>query len=196
MGRIIATESVTLDGVMQGPGRADEDTRGGFTRGGWGQGYADQVIAERMGAGMSRSGAMLLGRRSYEELMHSWTTREPDSQITAHLLGADKYVVSRNPKLSLSYPNSTLLAGPAAETVRELKDQSDRTLSIIGSGELVRALLAAGLIDGFVLLIHPIVLGSGIRLFGDGERADLFCENSVTSTTGVIVAEYSVGNGG
>jgi dihydrofolate reductase len=192
MARIIATESVTLDGVMQGLGRADEDTRGGFTQGGWGEGYTDEVIGRRMGAGMSESGGMLFGRRTYDDVMRAWTTLLAPSPVTDHLLAADKFVVSRSPDTELPYPASTLLAGDAVETVRALKDQREGTLSIIGSGELVRTLHAAGLMDGYVVLIHPIVMGSGARLFGDGERRNLRLVDSVTSTTGVIVAEYAV----
>lgn len=192
MGRITATESVTLDGVMQGVGRPDEDTRGGFTQGGWADGYQDDVAMRFMGEGMNTSGAMLFGRRTYEDVVGHWAGVTEPNPFTDHLLGARKFVVSRSAATVLAYPNSTLLVGEATETVKRLRDETDGVLSIIGSGELVRSLHAAGLIDGYVLQIHPIVLGSGTKLFADGGRSDLTLERSVVTTTGVIIAQYAV----
>lgn len=192
MARICATESITLDGVMQGLGRADEDPRGDFGHGGWGTGYADHVTAEFAAEGMSGGGAMLFGRRSYVDLLRHWTSVTEPNPFTTHLTDARKYVVSRSPGTTLDYPNSTLLPGEATETVAALAAELDGDLSIIGSGELVRSLHAAGLIDSYALLIHPIVLGTGTRLFGSGDRRDLRLEKSVTTTTGVIIARYTV----
>ncbi|MGK9147693.1 dihydrofolate reductase family protein [Plantibacter flavus] len=192
MARITATESITLDGVMQGIGRPDEDTRGGFTEGGWADGYQDDVAMRFMSEGMSMTGAMLFGHRTYEDVVGHWAGVTEANPFTDHLLNATKYVVTRSSETTLAYPNSTLLVGEAAETVRALRDQFDGALSIIGSGELVRSLHAAGLMDGYVLQIHPIVLGSGAKLFADGSRSDLQLERSVTTTTGVIIAQYAV----
>lgn len=192
MGTISVFESVSLDGVMQGLGRADEDTRGGFRHGGWGEGYADQVIGQFAGAGMATTTAMLFGRRSYHDLLAHWTSVTEPNPFTEVLVNQRKYVVSRDGAARLGYPNSTLLAGEAADTVARLKRELDGVITVIGSGELVRSLHAAGLVDEFVLLIHPIVLGSGARLFGDGERSDLKLEESLTSTTGVVIARYRV----
>jgi len=192
VGRITATESITLDGVMQGVGRPDEDTRGGFTQGGWADGYQDQVAGAFMSEGMSMSGAMLFGRRTYQDVVGHWAGVTEPNPFTDHLLNARKVVVSRSADTTLAYPNSTLLVGEATETVAKLRDETPGVLSIIGSGELVRSLHAAGLIDGYVLLIHPIVLGSGTRLFAEGDRSDLNLERSVTTTTGVIIAQFSV----
>ena len=192
MGRICAVENVTLDGVMQSPGRPDEDTRGGFRHGGWGDGYADEVIGKFMAAGMASSGAMLFGHRTYEDVLHHWTTTAEPNPFADVLVNADKYVVSRHADTRLSYPNSTLVAGDAAETVATLKKEFDGGLTVIGSGELVRSLHAAGLIDEYLLLVYPIVLGSGARLFGDDDRADLALVESVPSTTGVLIARYRV----
>lgn len=192
MGRISATESITLDGVMQGLGRADEDTRGGFTHGGWGNGYQDQVSMEFMSEGMTGEGAMLFGRRSYEDLLAFWSSNTEPNPFTDYLLAAQKYVVSRSAETELAYPNSTLLSGEAHETVRKLKDEFDGSINIIGSGELVRVLHRAHLMDDYVLQIYPIVLGSGTRLFSDADRTDLTLERTVSTTTGVIIAHYSV----
>ena len=194
MGRIRAVESVTLDGVMQGLGRPDEDTRGGFAHGGWGAGYTDQVAMEFLGidGGLTGEGAMLFGRRSYQDLLRAWTAATEPNPFTDHLTRVRKFVASRSPGLELGYPNSTLLAGEATETVAALRDEVDGDITVIGSGELVRSLHAAGLVDGYLLQIHPITLGSGTTLFGPGERRDLHLERSATTTTGVIMAEYSV----
>jgi dihydrofolate reductase len=190
MGRICAVESMTLDGVMQGLGRADEDTRGGFTHGGWGDGYQDEVSMEFMGEGRSGSGAMLFGRRTYEDLLFYWTSKTEPNPFTDHLTDTPKYVVSHAAGTELSYPNSTLLAGVAPETVRHLKTEIDGDITILGSGELIRSLHTARLVDDYVLQIHPIVLGFGTKLFGHTDRTDLILERTVT-TTGVIIARYS-----
>lgn len=192
MATICAVESVTLDGVVQGLGRADEDTRGGFAHGGWGDGYQDHVSAEFMAGGMTGEGAVLFGRRTYEDLLRHWTAVTEPNPFTGHLTAVPKYVVSRAPGTTLEYPNSTLLAGEAVETVAALKAELAADLTVLGSGELVRALHAAGLVDSYVLQIHPVVLGSGTRLFGAADRRDLVLERSVTTTTGVIIAQYAV----
>ncbi|WP_434740678.1 dihydrofolate reductase family protein [Micromonospora sp. SH-82] len=192
MGRVSATESITLDGVIQGLGRADEDTRGGFAHGGWGEGYQDDVSMSFMAEGMTGEGAMLFGRRTYEDLLGYWTNATESNPFTDFLTHAPKYVVSRSSSTTLAYPESTLLAGDAVDTVGALRASFDGDLTILGSGDLVRSLHRAGLVDEYVLQIHPIVLGSGQRLFGDADRADLELQRSVTTTTGVIIAQYSV----
>ncbi|MCI9856942.1 dihydrofolate reductase family protein [Microbacterium proteolyticum] len=192
MGRISATESVSLDGVMQGLGRPDEDTRGGFAHGGWGNAYQDEVSMAFMAEGMTGEGAMLFGRRTYEDLLGYWTTTADPNPFTDYLTHAPKYVVSRSADTELGYPNSTLLAGDAVQTVAALRDSFDGDLTVLGSGELVRALHRAGLVDEYVLQIHPIVLGSGQRLFGDSDRAALTLQRSVATTTGVLIAQYLV----
>lgn len=192
MARICATESVTLDGVMQGLGRADEDVRDGFVHGGWGDGYQDHVAMEFMSEGMTGEGAMLFGRRTYEDLLQYWTTTTEPNPFTDYLTHTPKYVVSRSAGTRLAYPASTLLPGDAADTVATLKKELDGDITIIGSGELVRTLHAAGLVDSYVLQIHPITLGSGTRLFTEGDRHDLVLERTATTTTGVIIAQYAV----
>jgi dihydrofolate reductase len=191
MATITAFENVTLDGVLQGPASADEDTRGGFKDGGWAAGYADEVSMQFVGEDMSRSAGLLFGRRTYEHLLGFWTTTPEPNPFTHVLVNSPKYVVSRSPQTTLAYPSSTLLAGDGVETVRSLKEQLDDDLTILGSGELVRALHAARLIDSYVLQIHPIVLGSGTRLFGAADRLDLNLERSIPTTTGVLLAQYA-----
>ncbi|MGW9629518.1 dihydrofolate reductase family protein [Agromyces sp. NPDC055520] len=196
MATITAFESVTLDGVMQGPGRADEDTRGGFTQGGWGDGYQDEVSMKYAGVGMGAGLGLLFGHRTYDDVLGHWTSIGPNPFVDV-LVGADKFVVSRSADTELAHPNSELLAGDAVETVASLKQRSERDLMVMGSGELVRSLHAAGLVDRYALQIHPIVLGHGTKLFGDlfadhADRVDLRLERSIQTTTGVIIAEYAV----
>lgn len=193
MTTITAVESITLDGVLQAPGRSDEDTRGGFEHGGWSQGYDDQVLGSWAADGMGASGGMVFGHRSYLDLLTAWTARSGNGNpFSDHLTAATKYVCSHSPDTELDFPNSTLLAGEAVETVAALRDGVDGDLTILGSLALVCSLHAAGLIDRYTLLTYPIVLGAGTRLFGPGEQVDLRLERTLGSTTGVIISEYAV----
>ncbi|MBL7258526.1 dihydrofolate reductase family protein [Actinoplanes sp. LDG1-01] len=186
-------QNVTLDGVMQAPGRKGEDDRGGFEHGGWADGYADEVSMGFAAEGMSRQdGALLFGRRTYEDLLGFWTTTERPNPFTDVLVNARKLVVTRSADTTAAYPNTELLVGDAVKTVAEHRETG---LTIMGSGELIRALHAARMIDTYVLQIHPIVLGSGTKLFAseeDGERANLELERTIPTTTGVIIAQYAV----
>ena len=151
MRTITVIERVSLDGVMQAPGSPDEDKRGGFTLGGWGTAYNDDVIGEEMGKGMGKT------------------------------------------ELLLDWQNSDLLDGDAATSVAKLKRTPGKDLSIIGSGVLVGSLLKAGLVDKLMLLIHPLVLGAGRKLFEDDVDLDdlkLRLAGSVTSPSGVVIATY------
>jgi dihydrofolate reductase len=190
MRTLTVVESVSLDGVMQSPGRADEDTRDGFTHGGWAAPYMDQVAAEFMGVGMSGGeSTLLLGRRTYDDFAGYWP-RQTDNPYTPVLDAATKYVASRGTP-RLNWANSVLLAGEATATVGDLKASAGPDLTVLGSGELVRALVAAGLVDECVLSIHPLVLGQGRRLFADGLPLTAFTlAESVPTTTGVIIARY------
>jgi dihydrofolate reductase len=189
MSRLVVVSNVTLDGVMQAPARPDEDPRGGFEHGGWALPYNDGVMAERMGRGMAKGGALLFGRRTYEDFYRVWPNRS-DNPFTEVLNNARKYVASTTLAEPLPWRNSTLLAGDAAQTVAELKQRRGKDLVILGSGALIQSLMPHGLIDEYVLLIHPLVLGSGHHLFPAGVSADLRLTDSVTTTTGVIIATY------
>jgi dihydrofolate reductase len=191
MATISIFESVTLDGVMQGPGRADEDGRGGFVHGGWADGYTDEVAMKVAGEEMAESVAMIFGHRTYDDLLGYWTGVSEPNPFTEALVNGRKYVVSRSADTSLGYPNSTLLAGEATETVARLRDEVEGVVTILGSGVLVRALHGAGLIDRYFLTIVPIVLGSGTRLFGEGDRAELHLAGSIPTTTGAVLATYT-----
>lgn len=189
MSRVVVINHVTLDGVMQAPGRPDEDRRGGFEHGGWAIPRNDDVIGAALGARMAESGGLLLGRRTYEDLLSYWNTQE--SPFKDALNAAPKYVTSRTLREPLAWPNSILLDGDAAVTVAELKEQPGKELGIMGSGELIRSLIPEGLIDEYMLIIHPLVLGSGRRLFPhDGRVQPLRLVDSTTTTAGVLIATY------
>lgn len=191
MTKISVFQSVTLDGVMQGVGRSDEDVRDGFKHGGWGTGYQDEVSMQFASEGMSNTGALLFGHRTYVDLLGFWTATPEPNPFADTLVSSPKYVASRSADTELPYPNSFLLSGEAVDLVTALSGEVDGDLTIMGSGKLIRSLHAAGLIDEYVLRIHPIVLGSGTKLFGEGERVNLKLERSITTTTGVIIAQYS-----
>ncbi len=192
MRRIVVTNNLTLDGVMQAPGRADEDTRGGFQHGGWSWPYNDAVKGRAMAGGMAQSPDLLFGRRTYEDFYRVWPGRT-DNPFTEVLDRAQKYVVSRTLREPLPWQNSTLLPGQAAESVARLKETPGKDLVILGSGELIRALLRAGLIDTYVVMIHPLLFGSGRHMFpDDGVFVKLELTKAEPTTTGVIIATYEV----
>lgn len=193
MGRVVVMNHLTLDGVMQGPGRPDEDTRGGFTQGGWARqsttagDAAGKAMGERMAAGGGFAG-WLLGRRTYEDVMASWNSQ--GGPFKEALNNAPKYVASTTFKEPLPWPNSTLLRGNVPEAVRALKDRTNGVLAIMGSGELIASLMARDLIDEYLLMIHPLVLGTGRRLFPDDAGMQLQLTNCTTTPAGVVIATY------
>src|SRR5262249_33145650 len=182
--------SIALDGVIQAPARPDEDTRDGFKHGGWALRYFDPVMAGSAAEGMAKMPDLLFGRRTYEDFYSVWPNRT-DNPFTEVLDNSQKYVVSTTLEEPLPWINSTLLKGEAGATVGALKKQEGKDLLILGSGELVRSLLRHQLIDDLVLSIHPLVLGSGRRLFPEeGPFAALQLVDTKTTTTGVVMATY------
>jgi dihydrofolate reductase len=191
MGHILVFNHMTLDGVMQAPGRDDEDRRGGFTHGGWARANNDAVMAGAFGAGMSGTSGLLLGRWTYESFAAFWPHQPQPNPFTTVLDNSPKFVVSRTLNEPLPWKNSTLLRGEAAETVAALKRDSDKNLVVLGSGELVHTLLEHDLVDELFLFIHPLLLGKGRRLFGDdGAVTKLQLAETKPTTTGVIIATY------
>ena len=189
MTKIVVINHVTLDGVMQAPGRADEDQRDGFSHGGWAAPNVDQVMMDALGARMGQGNRLLLGRRSYEDMLGYWNTQ--DSPFTGALNNAEKYIASTTLREPLPWPNSTLLGDDVAGAVARLKEQPGTDIHVMGSGELIQTLVRHDLIDEYLLFIHPLVLGSGRRLFAEGgPRAGLRLVDTRTTTTGVIVATY------
>ena len=192
MRSIRVTMWVSLDGVVQGLGRPDEDTRGGFTHGGWGPRYNDEVVGREIAKSMATPGDMLLGRRTWQDFITAWGRLTDGNPFTTHMNAATKYVVSRTLEDADAWQNSVLLRGDAVDTVADLRAQPGRDLSIIGSASLVQGLHAAGLIDHYTLVIHPLTLGTGTRLFeGPAPLTEFDLADSVTTTKGVIIAHYS-----
>ncbi|MEP6562483.1 MAG: dihydrofolate reductase family protein [Nakamurella sp.] len=181
--------SVSLDGVMQAPGRSDEDVRGGFDRGGWAAAYGDSVLGQKMGEGLQKEAELLFGRRTYQDFAGIWP-QQTGNPFTSVLNKAQKYVASRTLREPLPWQNSTLLAGDAARSVAALKGSSGPDLIVLGCGDLVQSLRRGGLVDEYLLLIHPLLLGEGSRLFPDGPPADFRLIESLSTTTGVIIATY------
>ena len=190
MRKLMVLNNVTLDGVMQGPGRAEEDVRDGFTHGGWALPFNDPVKGQFVGEGMSRGVNLVFGRRTYEDFHKVWPSRT-DNPFTAVLDNTMKYVASRTLRSPLPWKNSTLLPGDATEAIAQLKQESGPDLLVMGSGNLLDSLRASDLVDEYLLLIHPLVLGNGRRLFTDGTTfATLRLVKCVPTTTGVIAATY------
>jgi dihydrofolate reductase len=188
MGKVIVMNNVTLDGVMQAPGRPDEDTRDEFEYGGWAVPYADEATVAKMGERMGSDRAFLFGRHTYEQLLASWNAR--GGPFKDALNDTQKFVASSNPATTLEWPNSTLLSGDVRAAVADLRQSSTANLVIMGSGVLIGALMAADVIDEYLLMIAPLVLGGGRRLFPGGTRAPLRLVECVTSGTGVVMATY------
>ena len=187
MSKVIVFTNLTLDGVMQAPGRPDEDLRGGFEHGGWAVPYAAMTQA---GDSIATIGALLLGRRTYEDFYAVWPKRKGDP-LSAMLDAMQKYVVSTTLSEPLSWVNSTLLSGDATEAVARLKGELSKDLVVMGSGELVQSLMRSHLVDEYVLLIHPLVLGSGRRLFPEScPFATLRLVNTKTTNNGVVIVTY------
>ena len=175
MSKVVVFMNLTLDGVMQAPGRPDEDRRGGFEHGGWAMPYATMEAAEESKA---YTGALLLGRRTYEDFYTVWPNRT-DNPFTAVLNNTQKYVASTTLSEPLPWINSTLLKGDAAEAVARHKEEGGKDLVVLGSGELTQSL----------------VLGSGRRLFTDGGAfAALRLVGTKTTTTSVVIATYAAGH--
>ena len=191
MSKIVVNMSLTLDGVIQAPGRPDEDTRDGFKYGGWALPYFDPIMFSASAEGMAKMPSLLFGRRTYEDFYAVWPKRTDGNPFTEVLNNSQKYVASTTLEEPLPWQNSTLLKGDAATAVATLKEQSGRDFVILGSGEFVQSLMRHNLIDEYVLSIHPLILGSGRRLFPDGSPyTALRLVDTKTTTTGVVMATY------
>jgi dihydrofolate reductase len=192
VGKVIVMNGLTLDGVMQSPGRPDEDPRGGFDHGGWGVPYGDETMVATSGKRLAEltggQHAWLFGRWTYEELLTYWNTQ--GGPFKDPLNHTHKYVASGNPETRLEWPNSKLLHGNVPAAVAELKRSSDTPLVIMGSGALIGSLMAADLIDEYLLTIAPLVLGPGRRMFPEGVSTPLQLTDSTTTRKGVILATY------
>ena len=190
MSKLVVTESVSLDGVMQAPGGPNEDTDGGFAYGGWVAPHFDDEMGGLAVEGALRPDALLLGRRTYEIFAAHWPRVTGDDPIAAKLNAMPKHVASRTLE-AVEWDNSTLIQGDVAEAVAELKEGPGGEIRVYGSGNLVQTLLANDLVDELVLWVFPVLLGEGKRLFGEGTRpAGLELADAKTSSTGVALHTY------
>jgi len=191
MSKITVFTNLTLDGVMQAPGRPEEDTRGDFKHGGWAAPFAAMSEA---GDSLAFTGALLFGRRTYEDFYSFWPNQK-DNPFTEILNNVQKYVASTTLEEPLPWSNSILLKGDATKALSKLKAEQEKDFLIFGSGVLVQSLMNENLIDEYVLLIHPLILGSGRRLFPDGGVfTALNLQNTKTTSKGVVIATYGPTN--
>jgi dihydrofolate reductase len=193
MRKLIVAAFISLDGVIQSPGRPEEDPSGEFRLGGWMVPYADEAFGQALQDLLSQPFELLLGRRTYELLAAYWprAPADSDSRAIADLLNSAPKHVATHRSDTLDWQNSHALEGDFADAIRALKRQDDANLLTLGSGDMVRQLLAAGLVDELRLLIYPVVLGRGKRLFGDNAQASAFTLAHSTSTpSGVLITRY------
>jgi dihydrofolate reductase len=191
MSRVVVINHLTLDGVMQSPGRPEEDARDGFTHGGWSTVSVDDQVLAATYARVEEGGGLqlLLGRRSYEGMLGYWNTQ--DNPFKDGLNNAPKYVASTTLREPLPWPNSTLLHGEISAAVGALKHELTKDLTVMGSGLLIQTLMHENLIDEYLLFIHPLVLGTGRRMFAYGSQsATLRLIESNTTNTGILIARY------
>jgi dihydrofolate reductase len=193
MRKVIADEWMTLDGVIQAPGQQDEDTTGGFQHGGWHVGYFDDIAQRQVVDSVVKAGGFLLGRRTYEIFAAHWPNASEEEQVLAEPLNTKpKYVASRTLPEPLEWQNSRVLQDNVAEAVAALKQEDGEDLHVIGSSQLVQTLVEHDLIDEFRVMIDPLVVGGGKRLFrDDGVLRPLRLVDSQVTTTGVIIATYA-----
>ncbi len=191
MRKIIVSEFVTLDGVYQAPGDANEDRSGGFDLGGWQMPYFDDAAGAAINDLFALTGAILLGRRTYEIFAAFWPTQPDEDPFAALINRLPKHVASTTLKAPLSWSTATLLEGNVVDAVHALKEEPGGDIQVIGSGNLVQTLLKTDLVDELRLMIHPLLAGGGKRLFQEGLPSTRFrLRASSTSSTGVLIATY------
>jgi dihydrofolate reductase len=194
MRKVIVNEFMSLDGVVQAPGAGDEDTSGGFAHGGWHMGYMEDELARNwVLESIVEAGGFLLGRRTYEIFAAYWPNAPEEEQVIADPLNSKpKHVASTTFAEPLEWQNSTLVEGDVAAAVAALKQADGGDLHVIGSTELVRTLIEHNLADEFRLMIDPVVLGGGKRIFrDDGSRKSLRLIDGQVTSTGAILARYA-----
>lgn len=190
MRKLVVNQFMSLDGVVQAPGGAEEDTEGGFAHGGWQLPYVDDAFMRQAAAGMAETDAQLFGRKTYDIMAAYWPNVGDEDPFAKHLNHAKKYVASRS-MTEASWENTTVLNDDVPTQVREIKEQDGGTISVLGSGDLVQTLMAHDLVDEYALAIHPIVLGSGKKLFHDNDQLrKLELVDCTPTTTGVLLATY------
>jgi dihydrofolate reductase len=193
MRKVIVQDWMTFDGVVQAPGTADEDTTGGFEHGGWSSRYFDEISMKWVVRNLTAAGGFLFGRRTYESFAAHWPNASQEEQVLAEPLNTrPKYVASRTLTEPLEWQNSTVLQGDVAEAVAALKQQDGDDLLVMGSTELVQTLIEHDLVDEFLVMIDPVVVGGGKRIFrDDGALRSLRLVDSQVTTTGAIIVTYA-----
>lgn len=189
MRQLVIFMNLSLDAVMQAPGRPDEDLRGGFGHGGWAAPFG-AMQSKEAGESLSSFGALVMGRRTYEDFYGFWP-KQKDSPFTELLNEMPKYVASTTLKEPLAWSNSTLLKSDIAGAINTLKAQDGGDLVVMGSGNFIQTLIKENLIDRYILLIHPLVLGTGYRLFAEGSSTKLKLVSSKATPNGVVVSTYT-----
>ena len=191
MRKIVVAEFISLDGVMQAPGGADEDTEGGFAQGGWTQPYWHDDIGAHFFEAMSETGALLLGRKTWQIHGGAFDPMPEGDPFGDVMNTMPKYVVSTSLTSATAWRNSTLIKRNVVEEVRALKAQSGKNIAIDGSSVLVHSLAQHDLVDEYSLLVYPVVLGSGKKLFPQGVRLNLRLIETRTFPTGVVLMRYA-----
>jgi len=190
MRKLTIVEFVTLDGVMQSLGSPDEDREGGFAYGGWSAPYGDEIAARAAGAGMTGVAAYLFGRKTYEKMAAHWPFEPATNPIAAHLNATPKYVVTKT-LTSVEWSGTQILSGDPAASVRDLKQGGDGSITVLGSGVLVQTLIEHDLIDEYRIFVHPLVLGTGKRLFREiYQPLRLRLLECTQTSTGVLLLTY------
>ena len=193
MRKVVVNEFMSLDGVVQAPGAEDEDTSGGFRHGGWHMRYFDDLSQKWVLDSILEAGGFLLGRRTFEIFAAYWPNAPEEEQVIAEPLNTrPKYVASTTLSEPLEWQNSSVLQGDVAEAVAALKQEDGGDLHVIGSTQLVQTLIEHGLVDEFRVMLDPLVLGGGKRIFrDDGALRPLRLVDSEVTTTGAILATYA-----
>ena len=191
MRKVIVSEFLTLDGVMQAPGDPDEDRSGGFEAGGWQLAYFDDVFGKAVMDTFDKIDGFLFGRRTYEIMAAYWPTATEPEPLAGMMNRLAKHVVSTTLEEPLAWENSRLVGDDVPTAIAELKGRPGKDLAVLGSGRLVQTLMMHVLVDEYRLMIHPLVLGSGRRLFGEGSPPSrLRLVDSATSGTGILILTY------
>ncbi len=190
MRKLIVAEFITLDGMIQAPGSADEDTEGGFVHGGWTNAYWHDDIGKHFFDAMTQADALLLGRKTWQ--IHGGAFEPmPAGDFFADVMnGKQKYVVSNTLQSASAWRNSTIISGNVAEALRELKEQSGKNIMVDGSSVLIPTLVDNDLVDEYALHVYPIVLGTGKRLFSGNKRINMKLVESTALPTGVLYQRY------
>ncbi len=192
MRRLAIAEFLTLDGVMQGFGGPDEDRDGDFEYGGWGRPYANEEIGERANDGIDATTAYLFGRKTYEHLAAFWPDQPDENPIARHLNATPKYVVTST-LANLDWAGSHILDGELIDAVNGLKSEGDGFITVLGSSALAQTLIEHRLIDDYRLFIHPLVLGTGKRLFrARSQPLPLRLVDCAPTRTGVLMLNYEL----